>query len=233
MKKFLSIILMGILSSTAWGEVSQRLVFDLNGPGPELIAAIKKGNALQEKINPGVRNELWFNTIHGPNVGSASLIITYRDLAHYAEALANQEANSEWGEFLENFPGDKFPITFSGLSQVVIDSGAAQATDGSVLAILVFNTGGDTAGFAAEVGKAKALQGRINPDAAIGLVVPTLAGDATGSAVVLTRYASMTDWAEGGAKLQASKEWGEFLASFPADKYPIVYQGLSTAASVD
>ena len=101
-----------------------------------------------------------------------------------------------------------------------------------MLAILVFNTGGDTAGFAAEVGKAKALQGRINPDAAIGLVVPTLAGDATNSAVVLTRYASMTDWAEGGAKLQASKEWGEFLASFPADKYPIVYQGLSTAASV-
>ncbi len=232
MKKLLTTILVGMFSATSWGEVSQRLVFDLNGPGPELVAAIQQGNALQAKINPGVRNELWFNTIHGSNVGSASLIITYRDLAHYAEAVENQQASSEWNDFLAGFPGDKFPITFSGLSQVVIDSGAAQATDGSVLAILVFNTGGDMDGFAAEVGKAKALQGRINPGAAIGLVVPTLAGDATNSAVVLARYASMTDWAEGGAKLQASEEWGEFLASFPADKYPIVYQGLSTAASV-
>ncbi|MCZ6641402.1 MAG: hypothetical protein O7F71_07490, partial [Gammaproteobacteria bacterium] len=139
MKKLLTTILVGMLSATAWGEVNQRLVFDLNGPGPELVAAIQQGNALQAKINPGVRNELWFNTIHGSNVGSASLIITYRDLAHYAEAVANQQASSEWAEFLAGFPGDKFPITFSGLSQVVIDSGAAQATDGSVLAILVFN----------------------------------------------------------------------------------------------
>lgn len=233
MKKLLTTIVVGMLSATAWGDVSQRLVFDLNGPESELVAAIKKGNALQAKINPGVSNELWFNTIHGSNVGSASLIITYRDLAHYAEAIANQEASSEWADFLASFPGDKFPITFSGLSQIVIDSGAAKATDGSVLGILVFNTGGDTAGFTAEVDKAKALQSRINPGAAVGLAAPTLAGDATGSAVVLTRYASLTAWAEGSAKLQASKEWSEFLASFPVDKYPIVYQGLSTAASLD
>jgi hypothetical protein len=42
----------------------------------------------------------------------------------------------------------------------------------------------------------------------------------------------LIDWAEGGAKLQASEEWGQFIAAFPVEKFPIVYQGLSEAAPI-
>jgi hypothetical protein len=58
-------------------------------------------------------------------------------------------------------------------------------------------------------------------------------GSNVGGGAVLLRYPTMVDWAEGSAKLQASETWGKFIGSFPADDYPIAFQGLSTAIDID
>ncbi len=87
--------------------------------------------------------------------------------------------------------------------------------------------------FVGLVNKAVEIQAKVNPKASIALSVSQISGDNVGGMAVLVRYPSMIDWAQGVAKLEASKAWGEFLAEFPADKYPVVYQGLSQAGDID
>lgn len=217
----------------AAATISVRIAFQLNGPLTELQAQVKQGNAIQNKINPGVGRELWANVIHGPNVNSASLVTYYEDMAQYAQAIANQQASSEWGEFIANFPIDRFPITYNGMSQTLVGGDSDLARGGEALVIFGFNTTAGPAGLAERVQQAVEIQSRVNPKATISMSVPTIAGDNVNGAAVFTRYPSLADWAEGGEKLAASSEWAEFIAAFPADQYSIGYQGLSEAVSLE
>ncbi len=232
MKKLLLVFITGLFATSAWGDVTLRIQWQLNDPLSELQAFVKEGVALQARINPKVTHTLWVNVVHGENVNSASLVVGYEDLAHYAAATAREEANAEWNAFIARFDAANFPTTFTGLNQVAVGDGATMAKAGDALAIFLFATGGDVGGLTELVNQAAAIQGKVNPKAQISMVVPIVAGDSVGGAAVLTRYPSMVDWAEGGAKLQASEEWGKFIASFPADRYRPMYQGLSQAAAI-
>jgi hypothetical protein len=227
-----SVLLLSAFATNASADVSTRLAFQLNGPPTELIAAISKGRAIQARINPDVQISLLVNVAHGANVRSASVTSMYRDLAHYAKATATNAESKEWGEFIANFPATSFPISYSGLSQVLIDGNADSAEGGEAFGIFVFNAGGDVAGLTQLVQQAKSIQSKVNPKASISALSPIATGDGAGSVVVVTRYPSLIDWAEGSAKLQASEEWGQFIAAFPVEKFPIVYQGLSEAAPI-
>ena len=232
MKKIILVIITGLFATSAWGDVTLRIQWQLNDPLSELQALVKEGVALQARINPKVTHTLWVNVVHGENVNSASLVVGYEDLTHYAAATAREEANAEWNAFIARFDAANFPTTFTGLNQVAVGDNATMAKAGEALAIFRFATGGDVGGLTELVNQAAAIQGKVNPKAQISMVVPIVAGDSVGGAAVLTRYPSMVDWAEGGAKLQASEEWGKFIASFPADRYRLTYQGLSQAAAI-
>jgi len=187
---------------------------------------------LQAKINPGVTHELWVNAVHGENVASASLIVRYDDLAHFAESTMREDASQAWNEFIAEFPADKFPITFTGLSQTIYGD-APNIKGGEAMSIFVFTTVGDTAGLAELASQAAEILSRVNPEARMEVVRSTVGGTGTGSAAVLTRYPSLVSWAEGITKQQMSEEWRTFFAAFPAEKYRLVYQGLSQAIGTE
>ena len=236
MKKAITIFAMGLclgVAGTSWAEVTLRIAWQLNAPMTELQTFVKEGNALQKKINPGVRHELWSGTVQGNNVNSASLVVYYDDLEHYAQAVAREDSSDEWGEFLSRFPADKFPTTYVGLSRTAVGEGQDTAEGGEAMAILGFELNGGADALAALVGQAKEIQSSVNPKASIRLSVVLVGGSNVGRGTVLVRYPTMVDWAEGGAKLQASEAWGKFIASFPADDYPNAFQGLSTAIDID
>ena len=231
--KMLILVVLLCIPLTSWAEVTMRIAWELNGPFSELQAVIKEGKALQKKINPKVRHELWGNVVHGANVSSASLLVYYDDFEHYAQARARQFASEEWGEYISRFPADKFPTTYVGLNRTLIGEGRTTAKGGETLAIIAFDAIGSVEDLVGLVNEAAKIQSKVNPKASIGLSVSQVSGENVGGMVVLVRYPSMVDWAQGIAKLEASEAWGEFLANFPEDKYPIVYQGLSQAGSID
>lgn len=236
MKKAITILAMGLclcVAGTSWAEVTLRIAWQLNAPIAELQSLVKEGNALQKKINPGVRHELWADTIHGDSGNSASLLVYYDDLEHYAQASAREEASDEWGEFLSRFSEDKFPTNYVGLSRTVVGEGHDAAKGGEALAIIGIDLNGGVEDLASLVQQAVEIQSSVNPKASLRLSVGLIAGSSVGGATVLVRYPTMVDWAEGSAKLQASEAWGKFIASFPADEYPNNYQGLSTAIDID
>lgn len=220
------------LPVAGFAEVVLRIEWQMNGPGSKLQELIKEGTALQGKINPGVRHELWRDDIHGTNVNRMSLLVYYDDLEHYAKAIAKEESNEMWGEFLSRFPVDEFPTTFTGISDTLIGEGRTTAKGGEALAIVLFSINGSTTDLASRVDEARSIQGKVNPKASIALVAGRIAGSSVGGAAVLIRYPSLVDWAEGSEKLRASKEWGDFIQKFPADKYPVVFQGLSRAVNI-
>lgn len=220
------------MPNAVWAEVTQRITWQLNGPPGKLQALVKEGVALQAKINPRIGHELWNGMVHGSNVNRMSLIVTFDDLEHFAQATKRDEASEEWAAFLSRFPGDLYPTTYVGLSNTVVGEGAAAAKGGEALAIIGFAPEGSVAELASLVGEAVKIQSRVNPKASISLVATTVAGQNVGSVAVLAMYPSLADWAEGVAKLQASEAWRKFLEDFPADKYPVVYQGLSQALAI-
>jgi hypothetical protein len=221
------------LPVAGWAEVVLRIEWQVNGPGSELQALIKEGAALQGKINPGVRHELWRDEIHGANVNRMSLLVYFDDLEHYAKAIAKEESNEMWEKYLSRFPADKFPTTFTGLSDTLVGEGRSTAKGGESLAIVVFSLNGSATDLASRVDEARSIQAKVSPKASIALITGRVTGSSVGQAAVLIRYPSLVDWAEGSEKVQASKEWGEFLQKFPVDKYPVIFRGLSRAVNIN
>ena len=160
-------------------------------------------------------------------------MVIYNDLEHYAKATAREQASEEWGEFNSRFPAGKFSTSFVGLSNTLVGAGQEPAKGGEALQIFLFNAAGGVTELASLVEQGAAIQAKVVPKASVRFGVPQVAGPNVGTAAVLVRYPSLVDWAQGDAKLQASEEWGEFLASFPIDRFPIVYTGLSRAVSLD
>ena len=232
--KFRMIVLTLLLCLPVAGsaEVVLRIEWQMNGPGSELQALIKEGVALQGKINPGARHELWRDDIHGTSVNKMSLLVYFNDLEHYAKAIAKEESNEMWGKFLSRFPADKFPTTFNGISDVLVGEGRTTAEGGETMSIVGFSLNGSATELASQVAEARSIQSKVNPKASIALLASRVAGSSVGAAVLI-RYPSLVDWAEGSEKLRASEEWGEFLQKFPADKYPVVFQGLSRAVNIN
>jgi hypothetical protein len=230
--KIMLIALLLCVPNAVWAEVTQRITWQLNGPPGKLQALVKEGVALQAKINPKVGYELWNGMVHGSNVNRVSLIVFYDDLEHFAQATKREEANEEWSAFMSRFPADLYPTTYVGLANTVVGEGATAIKGGEALAVIVFAPKGSVADLASLVGEAVKIQSRVNPKASISLTATTVAGQNVGGAAVLARYPSLADWAEGVAKLQANEAWREFLQDFPADKYPIVYQGLSRGVAI-
>ena len=227
------ILLVLAFCPTAQAEVIMRIQWGLDGPLPELIALVKEGHALQKKINPDVGHELWLNEMHGTNTSRANLVVRYRDAAHFAEATDREDANAEWQSFLEKFPVDRYPTTYVGMSNTLINDEMPIAEPGTVMTVLTFDSRSGQPELVDLIHRAVDIQAKINPKANIRLVSPTLAGDDVGNAVVLVRYPSLADWAEGQKRNQQSDEWGEYTENFPADRYPIVYQGMSRALDID
>ena len=235
-KKAITIFAMGLclcVAGTSWADVTLRIAWQLNAPMTQLQTLVKEGNALQNKINPGVRHELWSSTVEGDNVNSASLIVYFDDLEHYAQAVAREDSSDEWGEFNSRFPADKFPMTYVGLSRTLVGEEQDTAEGGEALSIIGFRLNGGAEELAAFVRQATEIQSSVNPKASIRLSAGLVAGSNVGSAAVLIRYPTMVDWAQGNAKLQASEAWGKFFATFPTDDYPIAFQGLATAIDID
>ncbi len=138
MKKIMAVAAIGLLfliPVTGWAEVRMRIAWQLGAPLQELQAVIKEGKALQKKINPRVKHELFVNALHGENVNSASLVVIYNDLEHYAKATAREQASKEWGEFISRFPADKFSTSFVGLSNTLVGAGQEPAKGGEALQI--------------------------------------------------------------------------------------------------
>lgn len=219
-------------SAPALGKVALRIQWTLDGPLSELQAAIKEGVALQARINPDVDHELWVDEIHGAGGGSASLVVFYRDMEHFAKATAREEADPEWQAYIQAFPADQFPTTYVGMNEVVIDDGDMAAGDGEVLDIFGFDLQGDPAGLAEQVRKAMGIRRKAGLPARISLVMPTLAGPDLGAAV-LARYESLSEFASATEALEANAEWQAFLAEFPADRYPVNYRGLSRSVAIE
>ena len=218
---------------TSWAEVTLRIAWDLNESFSELQALVKEGTALQKKINPKVRHELWLDIVHGTGGGSASLLVYFEDFEHYAQAITRENANKDWNKFMSRFPEDKFPTTFVGLSRTLVGGDLSEATGGETLAIIAFDANASVAELAELVEEAAMIQKKVNPKASIRLSASQIAGQSVGGVAVLIRYPSMLDWAQGIAKLEASEDWSEFIENFPADKYPVVYQGLSQAGDIN
>ena len=218
---------------TSWAEVTLRIAWDLNEPFSELQALVKEGTALQKKINPKVKHELWLDIVHGTGGGSASLLVYYEDFEHYARAITRESASKAWNKFISSFPENKFPTTFVGLSRTLVGGDLSETTGGETLAIIAFDANESVADFTELVSEAVRIQKQINPKASIKLSASQIAGESVGGLAVLIRYPSMLDWAQGVAKLEASEDWREFLENFPADKYPVVYQGLSQAGDIN
>jgi hypothetical protein len=231
-KKIMLIALLLCMPNAVLAEVTQRITWQLNGPPGKLQARVKEGVALQAKINPKVGHELWIGMVHGSNVNRMSLIVFYDDLEHFAQATAREEANEEWAAFLSRSPAGLYPTIYVGLSNTVVGEGAAATKGGGALAIIGFAPEGSIADLASFVGEAVKIQSKVNPKASISLTATTIGGQNVGGAAVLARYPSLADWAEGVAKLQASEAWRKFLEDFPADKYPVVYQGLSQGIAI-
>jgi len=236
-RSVLSVFCLGLtlvfVALPAAAEMTMRIQWTLNGPPSELIAFIREGRALQAKLNPEVKHELWFNDVHGANTNRVSLLVRYRDAVHYAEATAREEASAEWRSFLERFPEERFPTTFVGFSNVLSGGDLPEASDGNVMLVIVFDARKGSQQLAQWVQRGADLQAKVNPKAAFTLGVPTLAGDSVGRAVLTVRYPTLADWAAGQKKLGQSDEWAKFIADFPGDTYPIVYQGMSRAIKLD
>jgi hypothetical protein len=221
-----------VAAPAAMAEVAIRIQWKLDGPLDQLQAAVKKGAALQKRINPEVRHELWVDEIHGASGGGASLVVFYRDMEHYAQATARENADPEWQAFLQSFPAKQFPTTYVGMMNVPVSNMGSAAADGEVLNIFGFDLKDDAAGLAELVQKAMSIQKKAGIPAQLALVVSTLSGDDRGAAV-LARYKSLSDFASSTEKLAANAEWQSFLATFPADRYPLVYRGLSRSVGIE
>jgi len=212
--------------------ITMRLGFALNGPPPELVAAIREGVALQAKINPGVGHELWLPVAHGSNMNAAQLIVYYDSAEHFAEATMREEASAEWSAFLASFPNNKFPTVHTSISSVLVRApGFEPAKGGEVQVVVGFKVSGPISDLVARINEGSAIQQRVNPQATLSLVVPFLNGEDVDRAAVLVRYPTLEAWAEGRSKMQASSEWSEFISQPPAAS-TLVYQGLSQAAKI-
>lgn len=217
----------------AWAEVAMRIAFDLNGPLTELQAAVKEGHALQKRLNPDARHELWVDEIHGDHVGAASLVVYYQDLAHYAQAQAREDDDAEWQAFLEGFPQEKFPATYVGLLNVVLGDGRPAATGGEVLNIFGFEMNGSPDTLAEQVRRGAEIQKELKVPVTIALVSPLVSGELVSGATLLARYPSFADYAATVETLETSEEWQAFLEAFPQESYPLSYRGLSRAISIE
>lgn len=219
-----------LLPVLAWSEVVLRIQWQFDGPPGELQEAIRKGVALQKRINPEVRHELWFDDVHGQSTPSASLLVFYRDMAHYGETAEREEADDEWNAYIQAFPAESFPTTFVGLSNTVIgDSGTAGG--GEVLDIYVFQPAAGIDGLAEQVHKAASILKTLGIDAHQRLSTAMIAGSGQG-AVVTVRHPSIGAYGRNTQALQESDAWQSFLADFPSDQYPMVYRGLSRSVAI-
>lgn len=231
--KLCAILLALVFCPRALAELDMRIQWQLDGPLDRLVAFVREGRALQNEINPDVGHELWVDEFHGDNTNSVNLIVRYRDPVHFAEATAREEASAEWQSFVQRFPAERYPTTFVGLNTVLMNDDVPVAKPGTVMTVIVFDARGGQQDLVGLVERGAEIQGRINPKAQISLVAPVMAGDGVGSAVVLVRYPSLEAWAEGQKRTQESEAWAKFIDDFPADRFRIVYQGMSRALDID
>ena len=173
-----------LLPIVAWSEVVLRIEWQLDGPPSALTDTIRQGVALQKRINPEVRHELWFDEVHGQSTPSASLLVYYHDMAHYGETAEREEADDEWNAFIQGFPAETFPTTFVGLSNTIIGD-SATASAGEVLDIYVFQPAGSIDVLAEQVRQAITILEALDIDAHQRLSTARIAGSGQGAVVTV------------------------------------------------
>lgn len=217
-------------ASAAADPVSVRYGFNHGGNAAAMHAFVREAKAIQDRINPGAKTELWMESFHGSNVGGGSVIVHYPDMMAFAKATETNQSNEEWAAQMAKMP-DTMTLDYSGVgSSLWMEDGFDAASGGEVMAIFTMQVvSGSTENLVAQAQKASALHESMGIDSVFRVSAPMAAGPNTGTASVLVRYPSAAAWGEAVGKLNASAEWQEFLASFPVDQYRGVYSGMSTA----
>ena len=117
-------------------------------------------------------------------------------------------------------------IVFRTISLFTLMLAATAAAAEPIAQRLVFALNGSPSEFIAGVREGVALQGKINPGVGHELWMPISAGSDRGASLIVY-YDSAEQYADAIAREDANEEWRAFLARFPADKFPVVFSGLS------
>ncbi|MFT7472638.1 MAG: hypothetical protein ACI8XU_002540 [Kiritimatiellia bacterium] len=218
--------------------VIQRVGLVGSGPVGELESFLERASSLAGELSPDVTATavILTNTFHGP-VGSndVSIALTFDSLEDWAEATAKQRGSSEWQQVLQTFPVDNFTVNFQGLSEVVWSTGnATPAADGNVLLVygVAINGGGLAPMMSYLEGVADAAR-ELGENPTINLLSPIVAGAGTASANIVVRFDSAEAWATASAKQDASRDFQEAFAKFPAQNYTINYRGMSVITALE
>lgn len=88
-----------------------------------IIADIKKSQAVYAKINPEASMRVYNDEIHGPAIGRYRIHIYYPSLAYFAEAQVRERDSKEWQQLAQNRISST-TRTYEGLSRVIVRSGS-------------------------------------------------------------------------------------------------------------
>lgn len=181
-----------------------------SGKLDQYVATVGKGRGIIERLGTQGSMRIWQGAIAGQDTGRVVVGIEYPSLAAYADATTKMQADAEWGNLIGGLDSIR-TITGSNLNRE-LDVGGKAGGGSTIQVVVVKVNPGKLDAYLAEVKKLRGIQDRLGVKGGIRAWHAAVAGTNTGNVFVVLDHASLADYAEATATVQADAEYASTLA---------------------